>query len=79
MRAVLKVVKKHREIYFIGNVKFHIDSVDGLGDFVEIETIDASGSIGRDELLRQCGEYMELLGIADEDLVEGSYSDMVGS
>ena len=30
------VVKK-REIYYIGNIKFHIDTLEGLGDFVEIE------------------------------------------
>ena len=31
------VVKKRREIYYINNVKFHIDEVPGLGSFVEIE------------------------------------------
>jgi predicted adenylyl cyclase CyaB len=77
--GVFKVVRKHREIHLIGNVKFHIDAVEGLGTFVEIEAIDETGMIGTDRLLRQCGEYMELLLIADEDLVEGSYSDMVGS
>ncbi len=31
------VVKKKREIYFIENVKFHLDEIDGLGTFVDIE------------------------------------------
>ncbi len=31
------IVKKKREIYYINNVKFHIDEVPGLGSFVEIE------------------------------------------
>ena len=31
------VVDKRRKIYFIGNVKFHFDTVDGLGTFVEVE------------------------------------------
>src|ERR1700741_4977643 len=31
------IVEKKREIYFIGNVKFHIDEVVGLGNFAEIE------------------------------------------
>lgn len=74
--GVVRVVKKEREIYFIGNVKFHIDRVEGLGEFVEIEAIDATGSIGRDKLLGQCRGYMELFGISEEDLVRGSYSDM---
>ena len=32
--GVLVVVDKKREIYFIDNVKFHIDAVQGLGSFV---------------------------------------------
>ena len=41
--GVLVVVDKRREIYFIDNVKFHLDRVDHLGAFVEIEAIDTDG------------------------------------
>jgi predicted adenylyl cyclase CyaB len=75
--GVLKVVEKKREIYFIGNVKFHIDEVPGLGNFVEIEAIDLDGSLGREHLLHQCNEYCTMLDIDASDLVQGSYSDMV--
>jgi predicted adenylyl cyclase CyaB len=75
--GVLTTVNKQREIYFIGNVKFHVDAVESLGSFVEIEAIDTDGTIGRDKLLGQCRQYMDLLGIEAEDLVEGSYSDML--
>ncbi|MFV1981754.1 MAG: CYTH domain-containing protein, partial [Rhodothermia bacterium] len=34
------VVDKKREIYFHGNVKFHVDEVAGLGSFIEIEVIE---------------------------------------
>src|SRR4051812_43904611 len=44
--GVLVVVEKQREIYFIDNLKFHIDVVENLGSFVEIEAIDADGSLG---------------------------------
>jgi len=71
------VVEKRREIYFIDNVKFHIDSVPGLGDFVEIEAIDEDGSIGLDALQEQCESYLELFGIPEHDLLAGSYSDML--
>ena len=37
--GILVVVEKQREIYFIDNVKFHIDAVNGLGHFIEIEAI----------------------------------------
>jgi len=74
--GVLVTVEKTREIYFIGNVKFHIDVVDGLGNFVEIEAIDKDGTKGKKALLEQCQEYMRLLDIGSEDLVSNSYSDM---
>ncbi len=76
---VLTVVRKKREIYFIGNVKFHIDKVDGLGGFVEIEAIDKTGIIGKKKLLIQCRRFMKLFGIRKTDLVDRSYSDMVAT
>lgn len=73
--GVLVVVDKKREIYFISNVKFHIDVVEGLGSFIEIE---AKGNVDEVEVLHeQCRSYMELFGIADEDLVDVSYSDLL--
>ena len=72
-----KVVKKAREIYFIENVKFHLDIVEGLGTFVEIEAIDRDGKIGKDTLLKQCNHYMALFDIKKDDLLTHSYSDML--
>lgn len=74
---VLVVVDKRREIYFIDNVKFHLDRVEGLGVFVEIEAIDEHGKIGAEALGRQCDMYMDLFGIDDADLVNVSYSDLL--
>jgi predicted adenylyl cyclase CyaB len=75
--GVLVEVEKRREIYFIGNVKFHIDRVPRLGSFVEIEAIDSTGRIGRAKLLRQCNNYLKLFGISENDLVQYSYSDLL--
>jgi adenylate cyclase class IV len=75
--GVLVVVDKSREIWFLDNVKVHLDEVPGLGSFVEIEAIDADGTIGRDALRAQCEECMRLFGIAARDLVAGSYSDLL--
>ncbi len=72
------VVRKKREIYYIGNVKFHIDEVPGLGSFVEIEAGNKmAGHPGADQLKEQCDFYLSALGITDKDLVEVSYSDML--
>ena len=74
---VLVEVDKEREIYFIDNVKFHIDTVKGLGTFMEIEAIDTTGEIGREKLQEQCAHYMDELNVREGDLVDRSYSDML--
>ncbi|HET6994949.1 MAG TPA: class IV adenylate cyclase [Chitinophagaceae bacterium] len=71
------VVKKKREIYYIKNVKFHIDEVPGLGSFVEIEAGNILADLSGEKLKSQCDFYMKELGIKQEDLVEISYSDML--
>lgn len=75
--GVLVVVDKQREIYFIGNVKFHIDIVQDLGSFVEIEAIAANGRIGVEKLHAQCREYLDLFEISEDDLLSSSYSDLL--
>jgi adenylate cyclase, class 2 len=75
--GILAVVDKKRQIFFIENVKFHLDTVLGLGNFVEIEAIDEIGDIGYDALLAQCSFYMNLFNIQESDLMTNSYSDMI--
>lgn len=71
------VVDKVRTIYFIDNVKFHVDTVAELGSFVEIEAIDLAGDIGAAQLQAQCEHWMEVLKIAPDQLLTHSYSDML--
>lgn len=75
--GILVVVDKKREIYFIGNVKFHIDDVKDLGTFVEIECIAESDDEKKETLLEQCKNFMKLLGITKKDLISVSYSDLL--
>ncbi len=75
--GVKVVVKKKREIYYIGNVKFHIDEVPGLGSFVEIEAGNVLADVSKEKLQEQCDFYMKEFGIQKEDLVSRSYSDML--
>lgn len=74
---VLVEVDKQREIYFIDNVKFHIDQVKGLGSFIEIEAIDERKEIGVERLNAQCEHYLQLFEIHPDDLMTHSYSDML--
>lgn len=74
---IMVVVKKKRELYTIDNVKFHLDSVDTLGDFLEIEAQDTHGLLDKSTLLKQCRYYMNLLHIKRKDLIAKSYSDLL--
>lgn len=75
--GIKTIVDKQRKIYFIDNVKFHFDTVAGLGTFVEVEAIDKVGTIGKQKLQQQCDEYAALFGIEAKDYCSVSYSDMV--
>jgi predicted adenylyl cyclase CyaB len=74
--GVLVAVEKRREISYLANVKIHVDQVEELGSFVEVE---AAGDANADRaaLLAQCRELMEGFGIREADLVAESYSDML--
>ncbi len=74
---ILIRVEKKRDIYFIENVKFHIDNVSGLGRFIEIEAISQNKLIPIEKLQEQCNYYKTLLEIKDENLIGNSYSDML--
>ena len=71
------VVDKKREIYFVENVKFHIDKVEKLGHFVEIEAIDLDGTIGKAKLEEQCQYFIAQFDIQEKDLIKHSYSDLL--
>jgi predicted adenylyl cyclase CyaB len=74
---ILVVIDKQREIYFIDNVKFHLDNVKDLGTFIEIEAIDKEGTIDKEKLLERCQFYLDLFKIPQKDLVSVSYSDLL--
>ena len=71
------VVKKKREIYYIKNVKFHIDEVAGLGSFIEIEAGNILADLSQQQLKEQCDFYLKEFGVGENDLIEVSYSDLL--
>lgn len=75
--GILVVVDKQREIYYIDNIKFHIDTVNDLGTFIEIEARDIDGTIGVEKLQKQCNEYIHMFDISEQDLISVSYSDLI--
>jgi predicted adenylyl cyclase CyaB len=72
------IVKKTRYLYRVGQTRVHLDDVEGLGQFMELEVVmregqsDAEGQAIAEEL-------MERLGVASSDLLEGAYMDLLES
>lgn len=70
------VVKKKRILSFRGRTRIHLDAVEGLGDFMELEVVLDDGeeeSTGR----REARELMKLLGIDDSELITEAYVDLL--
>ncbi|CAJ0574808.1 unnamed protein product, partial [Mesorhabditis spiculigera] len=69
-------VKKIRQLFMVGQTRVHIDTVDGLGDFMELEVClreEQSLEDGQkiaDDLRRE-------LEVAEADLLTGAYMDMI--
>jgi len=77
LHGIKVVVNKIRKIYFIENVKFHFDTIEEIGTFVEVEAIDNTGKIGIERLKEQCNHYAHLFEIKSEDYISISYCDMI--
>lgn len=75
--GVKVVVDKKRKIYFVDNVKFHFDHVEGLGTFIEVEAIDTSEAFTLEELKDQCDHYFAFFELDSSSLVDKSYSDLM--
>jgi predicted adenylyl cyclase CyaB len=69
-------VIKSRTVFKKENVRIHLDEVEGLGRFVEIEVVLGSN---HDRLHgeKSATQFMEKLGITETDLLEKSYIDML--
>lgn len=73
----LVVVRKHRSIAVWGSTRIHLDAVEHLGHFVELETVlddlPEGVAAGRDEFEAVVG----WLGLARMQATAGSYSDLM--
>jgi predicted adenylyl cyclase CyaB len=73
--GILAVVDKRREIYFVKNVKIHLDRVHRLGKFLEVEAISRAGDLKK--IRSQARQFQKLFGITAKDIVAESYSDLI--
>ena len=73
--GIAAVVDKVREIYYVDNVKIHLDRVRRLGKFLEVEAFVKKGNLRRAR--KQANEIKELFGVLPEDILADSYSDLI--
>lgn len=69
-------VRKRRILYLAGRTRIHLDRVEGLGDFLELEVVlsdDEPARVGEGE----AQFLMECLHVAEEDLVDVAYVDLI--
>jgi len=71
------VVEKNREIYLIDKVKFHLDTIKDLGNYIKIVATQNNNNTSTEELQEQCNFYIKLLQINAKDLISDSYSDII--
>jgi adenylate cyclase, class 2 len=79
MLGVYRVVRKRREIALYENVRIHLDRVESLGAFVELEAVWDGAEAGRVEQERKLAFLRERLGLRDEDVIAGSYETLLGA
>jgi predicted adenylyl cyclase CyaB len=71
--GTLVVVDKRRRLLLWDGVRIHLDEVEGVGSFVELEALADAGG----DLEAKVAELRAQLEIGDDSLVAQSYSDLL--
>jgi predicted adenylyl cyclase CyaB len=74
--GVRGVVRKTRILYVVGQTRIHLDEVEGLGAFVELEVVMQPGQ-SQIEGVQIARELMAKLEIQDTELVDHAYIDLL--
>jgi predicted adenylyl cyclase CyaB len=69
-------VRKHRTLYLVGRTRVHLDRVESLGHFLELEVVLAEGE-SPDAGVKEARALMTALGLANDQLIDGAYVDLL--
>jgi predicted adenylyl cyclase CyaB len=75
--GVHRVVRKRREIFLVENVRIHLDLVEGLGSFLELEAVYDGSAAAEAQQRAVVARLMAALGVAEADLVASSYEGLL--
>lgn len=70
------IVRKKRTLYIIGQTRIHLDEVENLGSFIELEVVLSPHQTTSEGIII-AQEIMEKLGINKDDLVGKAYIDLL--
>jgi adenylate cyclase class IV len=74
--GVRGVVRKHRDVFLLGSTRIHLDNVEELGSFLELEVVLADGdSIESGTAI--AADLLRVLEIPEPSLVSGAYIDLI--
>jgi len=73
-----RVVTKRREIWLLENVRIHLDEVEGLGTFLELEAVFDGTAEQEAREHERVARLLRELGVAETDLIDTSYEALVG-
>ncbi len=74
--GLLGRVRKRRLLLMAGRTRIHLDAVEGLGDFMELEVVLRDGEADADGAA-EAEALMQALGLADAPRVAGAYLDLL--
>ncbi|XP_063253248.1 uncharacterized protein LOC134550462 isoform X2 [Prinia subflava] len=74
--ACWATVRKERLLLLLGQTRLHLDRVQGLGDFLELEVVLRPEQSVQDGQ-RVAQELLRALGVPEQDLVCGAYLDLL--
>jgi len=74
--GVRQIVRKRREVFLHHNVRIHLDEVERLGEFVELESVVSAG-VDEATAMARLNELMARFDIHSDDLLAGAYADML--
>lgn len=70
------IVRKERTLYTTGQTRIHLDEVEGLGWFIELEVVLRPEQNAPDGI-RVADDLIRRLGIAESDLIDCAYIDLL--
>jgi predicted adenylyl cyclase CyaB len=69
-------VRKHRTLYRCGRTRIHLDRVETLGDFLELEVVLKDGE-SADAGIDEAERLLACLGVQKEQLIADAYVDLI--